>query len=166
MSIMLPLVPASWALSEPLNNVKKIGLSLDSCLIALQFPADCSDCFMDVLAVINELLNHHVLFWGKPIPTVIYLKTVLQIILHFSDEHLGCQCSKQGMTCQHPLTLASTSNLGMEILVWGADLSFIPCGLGLCTVLSGVNWQWFQNLLGSRSVPQKLSWILWSFLMH
>lgn len=103
---------------------------------------------MDVLAVINELLNHHVLFWGKPIPTVIYLKTVLQIILHFIDEHLGCQCSNRGWLCQLPLTLASTCNLGMEILVWRTDLSFIPCGLGLCTNLSCVNWQWFQNLLG------------------
>lgn len=72
---------------------------------------------MDVLAVINELLNHHMLFRGKPISVVIYLKTVLQIILHFINEHLRCRCSSSGQLHQLSLRLAGAFSLGMEILV-------------------------------------------------
>lgn len=149
MSIMLPLVTDSWALSDPLNNVKKIGLSLDSCLIALQFPADCS---ISASWMSCQLLMSYwtiMCFSGANwYPQLFTLKLCCKSFCTSQMSTLAVSAVNRGWLCQWPLTLAVTCNLGLEILVWGTDLSFIPCGLGLCTNLSCVNWQWFQNLLG------------------
>lgn len=158
MSIMLPLVPASWALSEPLNNVKKIGLSLDSCLIALQFPADCSVCASWMSWQL--LMSYWTIMCfseANRYPQLFTLKLCCKSFYISQMGTLAVSAVNRGWLCQQPLTLANTCNLGIEILVWGTDLSFILCGLGLCTILSYVNWQWFQNLLGGRSVPRNSS---------
>lgn len=167
MSVMFPMVTTSWMLSEPLNNIKKIGLSLDSCLIALQFPDDCS---ISASWMSWQLLMS---YWtiirfseANQYPQLLTLKLCCRsFCISYRSTSDVCAVALHDFSCSWG---ASAFSLGMGILVWGADLSFTPCGLGLCTNLLCVNWHWFQHLSGemSRPVPGKLFWILWSFLMH